>query len=299
MKYVPGNAQHLGSRKDQQDSFGFSDPNEEGFASHGGFLAVLADGMGGLDHGRAASNLAVRTFLIAYHDKTETEEIPAALERAALQANAAVCSLAEQAGSEGNVGTTLVAAAFDQNSVHWISVGDSALYLSRAGSLSLLTTSHIYANELDAKAADGAISHEAALNDPQRDALTSYLGIRELQEIDRCTVPFPLLATDRIVLCSDGLFKTLSEEEIAVELSESPQQACEALIRKAVEKRLDHQDNITVLCVGVEDEKKEAALSSPRNRAARNRMRLWSLLSVLLLVAIGIASWWYLRGGLR
>lgn len=299
MKYVPGNAQHLGSRKDQQDSFGFSDPNEERFVSHGGFLAVLADGMGGLDHGRAASSLAVKTFLAAYHSKTEQEEIPAALERAALQANAAVWSLAEQAGSEGNVGTTLVAAALAQDSLHWISVGDSALYLFRDGTLSLLTTSHTYANELDVKAAAGQISHEAALSDPQRDALTSYLGIRELQEMDRNAVPFPLLAADRIVLCSDGLFKTLSEEKIAAELSESPQNACEALVRKGVEQGFDHQDNITVLCVGIEDEKKEAAVPSPPSRAVRSRARLLGVLSIVLLVAIGIASWWYFRGGLR
>ncbi len=295
MKYVPGNAQHLGSRKEQQDSFGFSDPNEEGFVSHGGFLAVLADGMGGLDHGRAASSLAVKTFLDAYHCKTEQEEIPLALERAALEANAAVWSLAEQAGSEGNVGTTLVAAAFDQNSLHWISVGDSALYLFRDESLSLLTTSHIYANELDEKAATGSISHETALNDPQREALTSYLGIRELQEMDRSTEPFLLLAGDRIVLCSDGLFKTLTTPELSAELSADPQQACEALVQKTLEKGLDHQDNITVLCVGIEKEK-EVAVPSPPSRTARNRVRLWGVLSILLLVVIGIASWWYLSG---
>ena len=253
MRYLPGNAQDVGSRADQQDSFGFSDPNDGAFVAHGGFLAVLADGMGGLQHGQAASSAAVKTMLDAYRAKTAQESIPQALDRALRQANDAVLALAEHAGAAGHagaessVGATLVAAVLHESALHWISVGDSGLFLFRDGALSLLTSAHIYANELDASAASGKISPEEARNDPQRQSLTSYLGLPVLREIDRSLRPLPLQARDRVVLACDGLFKTLTLEEIASELAADPQPACEALVRETLAKRLQHQDNITVL----------------------------------------------------
>ena len=57
MKIVAGNAQHIGARQEQQDSFGFSDPGNEAFVAHGGFLGVVADGMGGLSHGSEAGRI--------------------------------------------------------------------------------------------------------------------------------------------------------------------------------------------------------------------------------------------------
>ena len=60
MKFSPGIAQHIGARADQQDAFGFSDPAEKSFVSHGGVAAVVADGMGGLENGKEASQTAIR-----------------------------------------------------------------------------------------------------------------------------------------------------------------------------------------------------------------------------------------------
>ena len=51
MRHLPAHAQHIGSRRYQQDSFGFADPDDDDFLAHGGFLAVLCDGMGGMEHG--------------------------------------------------------------------------------------------------------------------------------------------------------------------------------------------------------------------------------------------------------
>src|SRR5258708_7794356 len=109
MRIAPGNAQDIGARTDQQDAFGFSDPGKSGFVSHGGVAAVVADGMGGLAHGAKASKTAVHTFLLAYEAKTPSEPIPDALQRALLEANRAVCSLAAGADMKSGVGTTLAA----------------------------------------------------------------------------------------------------------------------------------------------------------------------------------------------
>jgi protein phosphatase len=273
MKLIPGNAQHIGSRTEQQDSFGFSDPENANFLQHGGFLAVLADGAGGMEHGGAASRLAIEIFLGAYQDKSEHETIAAALERALLAANDAVQALAEGENCPDNVATTLVAAVVHRNGLYWIAVGDSALFLYRGEVLSLLTESHTYARRLDEQVAAGLISREAALSHPEREALTSYVGGKEIEEIDKNATPMELLSGDRIVLASDGLFKTLGAHEIAVELANrDPQQACEALVQKVLEKGRKHQDNTTVLCIEVEKEENDhlgASQQAPKTASSR------------------------------
>src|SRR5580693_7503964 len=126
MSFLPGNAQHIGARSSQQDSFGFGDPDDVEFLSHGGFIAVVCDGMGGMEHGDAASRMAVRAFLDAYQRKTPAETIPDALERSAREANDRVVEMAHAMGAAESVGTTLVAAALTDSeygkSMYFISV---------------------------------------------------------------------------------------------------------------------------------------------------------------------------------
>jgi len=81
MAFSAGNAQHIGSRSQQQDAFGFSDPAEQEFVAHAGFLGIVADGVGGLTHGSEASQSAVRAFLQAYRLKSPEESIVSALSR--------------------------------------------------------------------------------------------------------------------------------------------------------------------------------------------------------------------------
>ena len=66
MRYLSAHAQHIGARHYQQDSSGLADPEDEVFLAHGGYLAVLCDGMGGMEHGDVASQTAVRAILDAY-----------------------------------------------------------------------------------------------------------------------------------------------------------------------------------------------------------------------------------------
>jgi protein phosphatase len=251
-RLLPGNAQDTGSREDQQDSFAFSDPDDTEFVRHGGFVAVLADGMGGLAHGQKASAEAVRAFLAGYSAKTPEESIREALERSARLANTAVAALAEKAGAEGNMGTTLVAAAVRPGALEWVSVGDSALYLYRRGELRRLSAVHNYGGELDEEVKRGVISVEEAQSHPDREALTSYIGAQDIAAIDLSRSPLALEPADCVLLCSDGLFRTLTPEEIAAELQADPQAACEALVQKTLARGDPHQDNVTVLCVKLE-----------------------------------------------
>ena len=252
MNYCFGNAQHIGERQQQQDSFGFSDSADESFSAHAGFLAVVADGMGGLAHGDAASRTAVRSFLQHYKSKTTAESIPQALNRAIRAANVDVNTLATSLNQCGEMGTTLVAAAMLGDELFWVSCGDSAIYLLRDGELTLLNTQHVYARILDERAARGEISNEEALGDRQREALTSHLGQPEMAEIDLSTNSFALRPADRLLLATDGLFKSIPEHEISALAANGGdiQSTCEGLVAAALEKRRRGQDNVTVVGLG-------------------------------------------------
>ncbi|MFN8057894.1 MAG: PP2C family serine/threonine-protein phosphatase [Vicinamibacterales bacterium] len=254
MRLRPGNAQHQGSRDAQQDAFGFSDLDDRAFVAHGGFLGAVADGMGGLAHGGAASAAAIRTLLASYAAKRRDESVGDALERAAREANSAVVELARSSGHETEIGTTLAAVVVHDGCLSWVGVGDSRVYVWRDGRLAQVTLDHNYAAELDAKAAAGDIDPDVAAADPDREALTSYLGRPTLAAVDRSARALPLLSGDRVLLCSDGLYRALSLAEIAGALDGNPQDACESLVDAALARRLPRQDNLTVLVVALDDD---------------------------------------------
>jgi protein phosphatase len=264
MKIEVGNAQHIGDRQQQQDSFGFSDPTNETFAAHGGFLGVVADGMGGLANGSEASHAAVRTFLRTYESKAPTEAIPDALARSMIAANHEVVALAEQVDSRDGTGTTLAAAVLHGDSLHWISAGDSRVYLCHGNGLIRVTSDHVYARRLNQEVAAGKISRAEAAENAERAALTSFLG--DLKDVDRSLRPFLLSKGDRVFLCSDGLYRALSEAEITTALKNDPQTACDTLVEQTLAKHRKHQDNLTVLALAPAEAKTEApGFSSRRN----------------------------------
>jgi protein phosphatase len=241
----PGNCQHIGARASQQDAFGFSDKDDPAFVEHGGVLAVVADGMGGLAYGDEASQCAVHAFLQSYMAKPAEQSVPAALLQALDEANQAVSLLSHWLGAV-ELGTTLLAAVIHDQALHWLSVGDSRLYLWRAGQLTQLSQDHSYADDLDRAAANGIISDAEATNHPERRSLTSYLGLRCLDLIDRNSESFPLWAGDRLLLCSDGLYAALEESEVAPLFSRDAQQTAEDLVAFVLAQQRRGQDNLTV-----------------------------------------------------
>ncbi len=250
MQVSPGNCQHIGARSSQQDAFGFSDKDDQVFVAHGGVLAVVADGMGGMAYGGEASHIAVQTFLRSYMAKLVDDSVPVALLQALGDANQAVVNLSQDVGEE-DVGTTLVAAVVHDNALHWVSVGDSRLYLLRTGKLTQLTQDHVLAIELDRDAANGVISLEEAQSHPERPALTSFLGRPELDLIDQNPQPVALLDYDRVLLCSDGFYAALEDKEITDCLNGDAQMLTEELVSLVLAKERLGQDNLTVAILGL------------------------------------------------
>jgi protein phosphatase len=242
-----GQKRAIGTRKEQQDSYGFlglGDVDDE-FIKHGGRLSIVCDGMGGLQNGREASECAVKAFREAYKAKTARESVPDALDRAVRYANDQVLAIAERFGQVGNCGSTLVAAVLRDNFLYWISVGDSHIYFCRDEKVYLLNKEHIYAHKLDAGVLRGMISEEDARAHPDRDALTSYIGIPQLVEIDSGSLE-RLSPGEGVMLCSDGLCKVLSDEEMSDAFDPDPQRWADNLVEATLGKRRQHQDNITV-----------------------------------------------------
>ena len=310
-KVIPGNAQHIGARSEQQDSFGFSAVDDAGFVQHAGVLAVVADGMGGLALGKDSSATAVRTFLATYASKEPEEKIADVLDRALHAANRAVNRRAAEAGVEGEAGTTLVAAVIYEGKLFRISAGDSRIYLFRDGRLRQITTDYNYGRILDKMVETGEMSASEAALHPSRAALTSYLGKEAVDDYDHPSdLSLELVSGDKILLASDGLFGFLQEEDIIRLMEAEPQPAAEALVHATVAKQSPYQDNVTVAILGydlppakplaetqirrddtVENKASKASVSRSQQSGSSSGKGKW-LIIALVLLALAAAGFW-------
>lgn len=247
LEVAPSNCQHLGNRENQEDAFAFSDLGDRELVAIKGIMAVLADGMGGLSNGELASQAAVNQYLDEFNKKDGKESVSDFLKRVTVMANDAVCDLAYQDGREIELGTTVVAVLIFEGKMNWVSVGDSRIYLQRNGLLSQVSKDHVYANHLKEQVYKGTLSGEEAAEHPERNFLTSYLGIPELVEVNYNDKAISIEPGDRVLLCSDGLFDTLSEDEISSVLEENNIDYAQELVRRALAKNNPHQDNVTVI----------------------------------------------------
>lgn len=149
-------------------------------------------------------------------------------------------------------GSTLCAVVIKDWKLHWISVGDSRIYLYRNGALRRLNNEHNFKNVLDRMAEMGQITREEAETDTRAEMLTSYLGMDELNEIDVNCIEFPLFLGDSIMMCSDGLYRELSNNEMAYILENADENVCDDLVNAALGKNDIHQDNITVTLMDID-----------------------------------------------
>ena len=158
-------------------------------------------------------------------------------------------TVAETAALKG-MGCTLIAATFEGREMHWISVGDSHVYLLRANDLLKKNADHSYGGFLDKMAEEGrSIEAESGYS---RNMLLSALTGEEISEIDCPELPLELEAHDRIIVCTDGL-DTLSKGKIIQFCSSSPtaKECVDALLQGIDEARMPRQDNTTVVVVDV------------------------------------------------
>jgi protein phosphatase len=203
-------------------------------------LFVVADGMGGHQGGEMAASLAIEVF--REHGALYCEkDVEAGLRALVHEANDRVYAKAQSSLEYRGMGTTVVAALVHDDAVTLAHVGDSRAYRLRAGELEQLTKDHSYVQELVEL---GAITPEDAERHPHSSMITRALGTREGVEAD--IAHHQARDHDVFLLCSDGLTKMVSEDEIKQTLAGAAQldDASERLIAAANEH--GGEDNVTV-----------------------------------------------------
>ena len=165
------------------------------------------------------------------------------------EANSAIHSAAKQNGGLKGMGTTCTALALQNHSAVHAQVGDSRLYLIRDGGAYQLSEDHSMVMQM---VKDGVISLEEARSHPDRNVIVRALGRQGKVDIESWEKPFPVKPGDRFVLCSDGLYDVVEDEEIAETVaSASSTKACDQLVTMANDR--GGPDNISV-CVLVVSE---------------------------------------------
>ena len=211
-------------------------------------VAVLADGMGGLNAGEVASAAAVRAFLDAVPANCDET----ALAQAAREANLAVFELSNAHAETNLMGTTLVAcvaaengaAGTDEDAWLFANIGDSRAYLFRSGELSQVTRDHSVVQELTDQ---GLLTAAEARTAPNRHIITRAVGLEAVVDADIATVP--RLAGDLVLLCSDGLTDMLTESSLSAILcaDQTLEAAADALVEAA--NQAGGVDNISVVLI--------------------------------------------------
>lgn len=241
-----GNTHHIGARESQQDSFGISDISNRALCAEKGIFAVVADGMGGLSRGGEVSSFVVSTMLKYFNQKVFSSTLENELFTMVSTANEKVNQFLGMDG-RGKSGSTVVSVILKDNKLYWIAVGDSRICLIRNGAVIQINQEHNYGSELDEKAAKGEISYEEAENNPQRAALTNFLGMGVIEKIDRNIRPLQLIEGDRVLLMTDGIFGTLSQEEILSVMDTPPYESAARIEKMILQKNKPKQDNFTAV----------------------------------------------------
>jgi protein phosphatase len=158
----------------------------------------------------------------------------------------------ERNGKRLRAGTTVVAVIITSRRMYWLSVGDSKLYLYRDGQILCPVAAHNYRLILDRQLAAGTIDREKYQEEEKRgEALISYIGIGGLTRIETNKQPFLLEPGDQVLLCSDGLYRSVSEDRIREVLGRTmlPDEKLSQLIGEALSNGGNGQDNTSAILI--------------------------------------------------
>lgn len=218
-------------------------------------IFVVADGMGGAKAGEYASAIAskeVSNYISYYLEETSQnnlndDEIRNILEHAVKRANTFIYKESKENKEYSGMGTTLTAALIYDNQLYIAHVGDSRAYLINQSSIEKITRDHSLVGRLLEL---GQITQEEALTHPQRNLIYRSLGGFPAVEVE--IYQLVLKANDYILICSDGLYEHINDNEIKtiVLSSDDPSKACKHLINLANIRGGD--DNCTVILIKIQ-----------------------------------------------
>jgi protein phosphatase len=262
--------------------------NEDAYVASDQLFAV-ADGMGGHNAGEVASALATTLLLERAAGQTLTPEW---FVEAITSINRTIHESATESTERRGMGTTICALALvnpqgettEPQQVALANVGDSRIYLARAGTFRQLSVDHSYVQEL---VTEGLITEEEARVHPRRNIVTRALGIDDRVAVDSWLIP--LFTGDRFILCSDGLVDEVPTADIAALAAQQrePQMIADALV--ALAKRNGGRDNITVVVVDAIGDSPQSFIGEPALETHLTRSKKKWVIGVAVAVALLIS----------
>lgn len=231
-------ARHTGDRKEQQDRVAlFPHPTRPGT-----MMAVLADGMGGHSGGSMAAEqvlLKAQQNFDAFKPASET----AGDLLGSIVTEAHVIIRLTRYTTEKDPHSTVAALLLQPDRVDWVHCGDSRIYHFRGDTVVSRSIDHSVVGELQRR---GRLDSVAAMNHPQHNVLLSCVG-SEREPSMSFGEAAPLTAGDSFLLCSDGLWSCIPDEELARTVASMPaRDAAGVLIREARERAGGNGDNISL-----------------------------------------------------
>ena len=296
LELAVGSMTHTGGRENNEDSILVETLPPSGGDSGPGYLLAVADGMGGYAGGEIASTLAI-DLLKDLFARDQPVDAALALKQAYRRANEAIHHQGTAEGGGQPMGTTLVSAVVRGRYVTIANVGDSRAYLMRANQVTQVTQDHSVVGE---QIQQGEITEDEARKSPQRNMLTQALGLKE--QLDRrmpSIYELALLPEDRLLLCTDGFFDVLNNQDYLQLMSgDDPEQAARELTSLAVERKTTDNVSAIVLSVAaslttVQREQLRAELAEQRPSTASSLL-IPAIVLIIVVLAIAAGIYFYM-----
>lgn len=212
-----------------------------------GYLLAVADGMGGYQRGEVASTMAIEAVTEMFGEDPGGDTA-LLLKQAFRRANDKIYQNGQGASPAEMMGTTLVVAVNRGKYATIASIGDSRAYLMRAGRMTQITKDHSLVAD---QVAQGSLTEQEARESPHRNILTHALGHRPKLDPKMPNIfEITLLPEDRMLLCTDGFFDVLSNDEMLRIVEESSAaDPARALVDVAVQRGTS--DNVSAVVATV------------------------------------------------
>lgn len=239
MRFSVYQVSRKGGREMNEDRMGYCYTRNTG-------LFLLADGMGGHPEGEIAAQMTLQVMAAMFQKEARPEiaDPRAFLASAVMAAHRQILRYAAEKGMLDSPRTTVVAALIQGGSVSWVHCGDSRLYMVRDGEMLARTRDHSYMEQRQDE-----VPLTKAGEKINRNILFTCLGSPANPVFD-ITGPVSLQQGDKILLCSDGLWGSLSDVEIVYDLGLKPvSHAVPDLVEKALAKAGTSSDNVTVIAL--------------------------------------------------
>ena len=244
--YQCAGIQGIGSRAYQEDAFILVNASDVTQIDKEGLLALVADGMGGMQGGAEASSRAIAVISEDFSLLDRAEPLEPQLAGCVDHACEEVYAMLQGTG-----GSTIIACMLYQQQLYYAGVGDSYLYLLRHGELIRVNKEQnvLHRNYLNL-IRGGSMDPTLAKKDREAQAVTQFLGIDRLEDVDWLRRALPLEDGDVLLLCSDGVGGVLSQQEFRDCMRlKNANDVCRALNDAVVKKQLPHQDNFTAVVI--------------------------------------------------